>query len=398
MTTRTDATFFPPIPEAQRWLKGVTFPPDRPLINLSQAAPAEPPPPEMLRAMAAMLQETATHLYGPVLGLPALRAALADDWARHYAAPVTAGQIGITQGCNQAFAATLSALTTEGDEVIVPTPWYFNHKMWLDMSGLRAVPLPTGADLIPEADAARPLITARTRAIVLVTPNNPTGAEYPPETLRAFFDLARAHGLKLVVDETYRDFHSRPGAPHDLLTTPGWDDTLVQLYSFSKVYRLTGHRVGAVIANPELLHQIEKFQDTVAICAPTLGQKAALWGLQNLGDWKDAQRQEILTRRAAIAEGFAPLRDRGWRLRGLGAYFAYLDHPFAEGAAALAPRLVREAGVLTLPATMFTPSGDASGERCLRVAFANTDSAGLARVLDRLAGVEGPLATPSGAA
>lgn len=398
MTSRTDATFFPPIPEAQRWLKGVTFPPDRPLINLSQAAPAEAPPPEMLRAMAGFLQEPATHLYGPVLGLPDLRAALAADWAAHYGGPVAPEQVGITQGCNQAFAATLSALTSEGAEVILPVPWYFNHKMWLDMSGVRAVPLATGPDLIPDAEAARALITDRTRAIALVTPNNPTGVEYPPETLRAFFALARDHGLKLIVDETYRDFHSRPGAPHDLLEIPAWDDTLIQLYSFSKAYRLTGHRVGAVIADPDLLHQIEKFQDTVAICAPTLGQKAALWGLRNLGPWKDTQRLEILTRRAAIADGFGALQERGWRLRGLGAYFAYLEHPFAEGSAALAPRLVREAGVLTLPATMFTPKGDPSGDRCLRVAFANTESAGLARVLTRLAEVDGPLATPQSAA
>ena len=398
MATRTEATFFPPIPEAQRWLKGVDFPADRPLINLSQAAPADAPPPALRAAMAAAIEDPASHLYGPVLGLPTLRSALAEEWSRHYGGAVDASQVAITAGCNQAFAATIAALCDQEDEVILPVPWYFNHKMWLDMSGVRAVPLPCGADLIPDPEAARALITPRTRAIAMVTPNNPCGVEYPAETLRDFYDLCAETGIRLIVDETYRDFDSRVGAPHDLLRAEDRTDTLIQLYSFSKAYRLTGHRVGAVIAGADLLHQMEKFQDTVAICAPTFGQFAALWGLENLSQWKAEQRDEILDRRAAIEEHFAPLAEKGWRLLGCGAYFAYIEHPFAEGAAELAQRLVRDAGVLILPATMFTPTGDVSGDRQFRVAFANTDRAGIAEFARRLAQVEGPLAAPQGAA
>ncbi len=133
--------------------------------------------------------------------------------------------------------------------MILPTPWYFNHKMWLDMAGVTAVPLPHRPRPDPRGrPGGRALITPRTRAIVLVSPNNPGGAEYPAETLRAFLDLARAHGLALIVDETYRDFDSRTGRPHDLFADPDWADTLIHLYSFSKAYRLTGHRVGAIVA------------------------------------------------------------------------------------------------------------------------------------------------------
>lgn len=394
MTTRTEATFFPPIPEARRWLDGVTFAPDRPLLNLSQAAPADPPPPALRRAMAEALEVGDTHLYGPVLGLPDLRAALARDWAAHYGGVVAPEQVGITAGCNQAFAAVISALTDQGDEVILPVPWYFNHKMWLDMSGVRAVPLATGPDLLPDVDDARALITERTRAIALSSPNNPGGVEYPADLLQALFDLCRERGIKLIVDETYRDFDQRPGAPHELLRASDWDQTLIQLYSFSKAYRLTGHRVGAIIADPDLLHQIEKFQDTVAICAPTLGQKAALYGLEHLAQWKAEQRDEILDRRQAILDHFPPLATQGWHLRGLGAYFAYLEHPFADGAAVLAPKLVREAGILMLPATMFTPEGDATGDRHFRMAFANIDRAGIKDALNRLAMLDWPLAAP----
>ena len=380
------ATFPPPVMEARRWLAGVSFPPERPLINISQAAPVDLPPLALRQAIAeAAVNNPEAHLYGPVLGLPALRAEIAAQWSAQYGGQVTETQTAITQGCNQAFCAVMSTLAAAGDEVILPTPWYFNHKMWLDMQGVKTVPLPAGAGLIPEAEAAAQLITPRTRAIVLVSPNNPGGAEYPSQTLAAFRDLCRAHGLALIVDETYRDFDSRSGAPHDLFTDPDWDDTLIQLYSFSKAYRLTGHRVGAVVASPARLFQIEKFLDSVAICPNQLGQIAALWGMQNLGQWLAGERAEILARRAAMVSGFAALPD--WKLLGCGAYFAYVEHPFAEASDALCKRLVREAGLLMLPGTMFQPEGSAAGARQIRIAFANIDAAGIAETFRRLAEV-----------
>ncbi len=380
----TSATFPPPVMEARRWLDGISFPQDRPLLNVSQAAPVEPPPEPMRRAMAEMvMRDPGTHLYGPVLGLPDLRETVAEIWSGAYGGTIAANQVAITQGCNQAFCAVVAALAAAGDEVILPVPWYFNHKMWLDMSGIHAVPLETGQGLVPDADAAAALISDRTRAIVLVTPNNPGGAEYPAETLQAFHDLARARGIALIVDETYRDFDSRDGAPHGLFADPDWDDVLVHLYSFSKAYRLTGHRVGAIAASPRLLAEAEKFLDTVAICAPQLGQRAALWGLRNLGDWLAGERAEILARAEALRRGFAGIP--GWRLLGCGAYFAYAEHPFEMPSDALAPWLVREAGVLLLPGTMFRPKGDPRGEREVRIAFANANAAGVAELIERLA-------------
>ena len=397
MTTRTQTTFAPPVMEARRWLDGVSFPDNMPLINVSQAAPVDPPPAPLRQAMADALAQPDTHLYGPVLGLPALREELSAQWSTHYGGTARSDQIAITSGCNQAFAAAITALCDQGDEVILPTPWYFNHKMWLDMSGVTAVPLKTGADLIPDAEGARALITPKTRAIALVSPNNPGGVEYPDSTLKAFFALARETGIKLMVDETYRDFDARQAPPHSLLSDPAWDDTLIQLYSFSKAYRLTGHRVGAIVANASLLSEIEKFLDTVAICPPQLGQKAALSGLQHLGDWLAGERLEILDRRAAIHDAMPILEQKGWVLMGCGAYFAYLQHPFAESSATLAPKLVQEAGILALPGTMFNPVDDTSGQRQFRIAFANVDRAGITTLFDRLAALDWPLASPASA-
>jgi aspartate/methionine/tyrosine aminotransferase len=383
---RTAASFAPPVMEARRWLEGVTFPQDRPLINVSQAAPVDPPPEALRRHIADVaLNWPEAHLYGPVLGMPALREEVATQFAAAYGGKIAAAQVAITSGCNQAFCATIAATCGEGDEVILPVPWYFNHKMWLDMMGVRAVPLATGDDLLPDPEAARARISARTRAIVLVTPNNPGGVEYPADLVRAFYDLARDTGLRLILDETYRDFDARSGAPHDLFSDPHWADTLVQLYSFSKAYRLTGHRVGAMLCSKALLSEAEKFLDTVTICPNQIGQHAALWGMQNLSQWLSGERAEILDRRAAIVEAMPLLEAEGWTLMGAGAYFAYLRHPFAMSSRDLAPALVREAGVLCLPGTMFMPEDHAAGGEQLRIAFANVDSAGIGTLFERLA-------------
>lgn len=383
------ATFAPPVMQSRGWLDGAEFTPERPLINVSQAAPVDPPPKLLREAIAkAVMDDPTAHIYGPVLGLPELRADLADQVSRHYDGSVNEKQVAITSGCNQAFCAAIATLAGPGNAVMIPTPWYFNHKMWADMNGVEARLLPCGDGMLPDIEQAEKLLDERVKAILLVTPNNPTGAEYPAGLVRAFYDLAKKRGIMLIVDETYRDFDARSGAPHDLFADPDWAETFIHLYSFSKAYRLTGHRVGALIASEQVLSEVEKFLDTVTICPNQLGQQAALFGMRNLDQWLEGERQEILDRRAAITEGFADMA--GWKLLGAGAYFAYAEHPFEMASDTLAKRLVSEAAILMLPGTMFAPTratgGDGGAERQLRIAFANVDRAGIQHMFDRLRG------------
>lgn len=376
-------TISPPVMEARRWLSQTTLPAGMPLLNLSQAAPVDPPPAALRAEMARLIEADASvHLYGPVLGDPALRTALAAQMRATYDGGIQAEQIAITSGCNQAFCTVISSLAGAGDAVILPTPWYFNHAMWLTQQGIEAVPLPTGTGMLPDPVASARLITPRTRAIVLVTPNNPTGAEYPPVLMEQMRDLARARGIALIVDETYRDFLSTNDAPHTLFQDTKWDDTLIHLYSFSKAFRLTGHRVGAVATSVARLAQIEKIIDSVTICPTGLGQKAALWGLQNLGPWLAEERAEILRRRARVQAMFAALP--GWQVLGCGAYFAYVRHPFAQGSVHVARALLAQAGTLVLPGTMFRPVGDTAGAQELRIAFANASVAQIDQLGERL--------------
>ena len=375
-------TFEPPIAEARAWVDGRDFAGEAPLLDLAQAVPSYPPPASLRAHLAARADLFETAQYTPITGLPALRDALAAHMSDFYGGRIAPDQVMISAGCNQAFCLAMMALAASGNEVILPVPYYFNHQMWLDMSGVRAVHLPFRADRagVPDPDEAARLITPKTRALVLVTPNNPTGAVYPPEVIAAFYDLCRRHRIALVLDETYKDFLDPAVARHGLFSDPHWPDTLVQLYSFSKVFSLTGYRVGSLIGGLAVMAAVTKVMDTVSICAPHIGQAAALHGLAHAWDWVAAKRAELAERRAALSALFAA-NDLGYELISAGAYFAYVRHPFSgTPGRAVAERLAAEHNLLCLPGAFFGPGQDA----CLRLAYANMPATEMAAVGDRL--------------
>jgi aspartate/methionine/tyrosine aminotransferase len=370
-----------PIGETRRWVTGRTFPASRPLIDVSQAVPGYPPALELRQHLGELLLDPTMHGYTPILGLAALREAYAEHLSGFYGAPIGAGEVGITSGCNQAFCLALMSIAKAGDQVIVPRPHYFNHDMWMRMQGVEPVPLDfrPGSGAVPNAEDAARLITPRTRAIILISPNNPTGAVYPPATIRSFFELCRKHGIALLLDETYKDFLSEGTKPHDLFSDPAWRGTLVHLYSFSKVFALTGYRVGGVTAGAALMAEIEKAMDCVSICPPRLGQEAALYGLGKLLPWARKNTEGLKTRADLLGGGLA--RSNRWRLVSIGAYFAYVEHPFAgERSTVVSKRLADEENLLTIPGDMF----GAGQERFVRIAFANVTDDRIPTVLERL--------------
>ena len=224
----------------------------------------------------------------------------------------------ITAGCNLAYVLSVLASAKPGDNIVLPAPWYFNHHMAHQMLGVetRVLKLSAAKGFVPDAADAARLIDARTRALVLVSPNNPTGAIYPPKVIEAFARLAEERGIFLILDETYRDFLS-PGAgrPHELFQHPSWRTNLLQLYSFSKSYCIPGHRLGAITAGADTLKQIEKALDTLIINPPRPSQAAIAWGIPALAEWRGLMRDEIITRGAGLQGGPRP----GRRLEGLGA-------------------------------------------------------------------------------
>lgn len=376
------ATEAPPIPEVQGWVTDRS-PGDQPLIDLLQAIPGYPPDPSLTAHLAERLADFRLSLYTPIRGLSGLREALAAEIGVTYGAPVERDQICITAGCSQAFYVAMIALAKDDDNVILPTPFYFNHQMTLDMLGVQARHLPARAEngFVPDPDEAATLIDAGTRAIILVTPNNPTGAICPPATLDRFFDLAAKRRIALILDETYRDFLplTQPRA-HDLFARPVWHDTLIHLYSFSKAYSLAGYRVGALVGSMRFIEQMVKIMDCLVICAPHVSQIAAQFGVERLGEWRRQKRALMADRIDAFRKAVS-VHAGQWSVGSIGAYFAYLRHPFANlNSIQAARRLADRQRLLCLPGSVF-----GSGQECyLRAAFANIDSSEMPEIARRL--------------
>jgi aspartate/methionine/tyrosine aminotransferase len=373
----------PPIPEAQGWARAYDGR-NGPLIDLSQAVPGSPPPQELLQRLGEAARATDSARYGAITGDLALREAYTNEIGSIYGARFSPSEIAITSGCNQAYVITMMALARAGDNVLLPTPWYFNHEMTLTMLGVEPRPLPCdpAAGFVPDVADAEKLIDARTRAIVLVTPNNPTGAVYPAATIAAFAELCARRGLWLVLDETYRDFLPEGVArPHEVFAASAWQDSVIALYSFSKAYAVPGWRLGAITAGEKVVAEIGKVLDCVQISPVRAGQAAVSWGIDGIRDWREANRVEINARAALFRAAMAPLA--GWRVLAAGAYFAYVAHPFAGVPAAdVARALVQERGVLALPGPYFGPEQ----ERHLRIAIANVAADRIGGLGERLAG------------
>jgi aspartate/methionine/tyrosine aminotransferase len=353
----------------------------RELLDLAQAAPQYPPAPEVVEHIAAMARDPHGGDYGPIAGLPSLREAFAADLSAAYRAPVRADQVVVTAGCNQAFCLVASALAEPGDEIIVALPFYFNHDMWLRMNGFVPRYLEPGPDLVPTADAAAALIGPRTRAILLVTPGNPSGVTIDPAGIARFADVAARHDIALILDETYRSFRDTDEPAHGLFADPHWSRTLVSLHSCAKDLAIPGYRVGAVVAAPQLNRQVLKLLDCVAICAPRIGQEAAWAGLTMAARWRRERAREIAAKRRWFADAMAG-RPGGFELLSAGGFFGWIRHPFAGRST---EDVVRELAVdfdtLVIAGTAFLPDDRGT----LRLSFGNVDHAGLTDVAQRLA-------------
>ena len=378
---RVRATTAPPIPEAHAWAQAYRGQ-CGPMLDLCQAVPGYAPHPDLLAKLAEAAGDRENARYGLINGDLKLRDAYAADVATTYSGKVSPAHVTITAGCNQAFFMVMMTLISPGENVLLPSPWFWNHEMTCRMLGVepRALPCDPDQGFVPDPAAAEQLVDARTRAIVLITPNNPTGAVYPPATIAAFHDLARRRGMWLIMDETYRDFlPDGQDRAHDLFADPDWSDHVVQLYSFSKSFCIPGQRLGAVVAAERLTPDFLKALDCLHICPQRPAQQAVAWAIPALADWRAANRREINRRAAGVQGAFQRLPD--WRIDSLGAYFAYVRHPEAITAAQVAERLGRERGALCLPGSAF---GDGQ-EQYLRIAFANADLDGIAQLPDRLA-------------
>lgn len=358
---------------------------DRPLLDLAQAAPAYPPAPEVAAHVAAVASRDDGGGYVEIAGLPRLREALAEELRRAYRGDVRVENVLVTAGCNQAFCVVASTLAAPGDEIILPLPYYFNHDMWLRLDGVVPVYVEPGPGLVPSVAAAADAVTPRTRAIVLVSPGNPTGVTIDPSTIAEFAALAADRRIALIVDETYRSFRGTAEPAHPLFADPGWPDTVVSLHSFSKDLAIPGYRVGAVVASPALNREAMKLLDCVAICAPRIGQEAAWAGLRHAAAWRRERAREVAGKQRLFEAAMAG-EPGGFALVTCGAYFGWIRHPFPDRPTEDVVRdLVVTHDTVLIPGTAFLPDD----RRMLRASFANLTPAAIDEFANRLAAAGG---------
>ena len=350
-------------------------------ISLGQGVVHYGPPPAALDAAAKALAEPATHEYSDGAGTPELLARIEDKLRRDNGIDVRRGsRVMVTAGANMAFVHAIWAITEPGDEVILPVPFYFNHDMAIEMAGCRTVRVATTDHYQLDLERLRRAITPRTRAIVTVTPNNPSGAVFDESSLRAVNALCSAHGLYHLADEVYEYFTYRSARHFSPASIPGAEAHTISMYSVSKTYGMAGWRIGYAVYPDHLASAMMKIQDTVLVCPSIVSQVAAAAAL-------DVGRSYC----APFVREFDDVR--GIVERELSALAPVVEVPPADGAfyvlmkingpadpVGLAERLIREHRIAVTPGPAFGMTDGC----CFRVAYGALHRATVSEGIGRL--------------
>jgi aspartate/methionine/tyrosine aminotransferase len=323
-------------------------------ISLGQGVVSYGPPADAVAALPALMADVQLNKYQAVSGLPALADALRAKLERDNGI-ITAGraQVMITAGSNMAFLNAVLAIADPGDEFILPQPYYFNQEMAIRMCGCVPVPVPVRDDWQLDVAAIAAAIGPRTRAIVTVSPNNPTGAVYHEADLRAVNALAARHGLYHFSDEAYECF-TYDGARHfSPASIDGAHAHTLSFFSFSKNYGMASWRVGYVVYPDDLFDAMNKVQDTNLICAPVPSQLLALKALEHGRGLIDPKVAQLADVRASVFDALDALGDLAQYPRTQGAFYVMVKLPGVTDALEFNRAMAQRHKVATVPGFAF---------------------------------------------
>ena len=344
------------IPIVARWIAETPG-----TISLGQGIVSYGPPPEVMQAVAGFGSTLGEHRYGPVEGSAELVGLIEAKLARENGITVRPeSRVFVTAGGNQAFVNAVLAVTDPGDEVILPTPFYFNHEMAVVIAGAVPVGVPTTREYQLDVPAIAAAITPRTRAVVTVSPNNPTGAVYPESALREVNQLCRDRGVFHIHDEAYEYFAYEPSRHFSPGSIAGAAAHTMSLYSLSKGYGMASWRVGYMVVPVGLWEAVNKIQDTLLICPPAASQCAAAAAFRVGRAYPDSHTAQLDRLRHEIYETLsAP--DVPCEVSAVAGAFYYLirvNSPLES--MTLTERLIREHKVATIPGSAFADSAPCS--------------------------------------
>ncbi|MCI0541570.1 MAG: pyridoxal phosphate-dependent aminotransferase [Verrucomicrobiales bacterium] len=330
-------------------------------ISLGQGVVHYGPPRQAFEQIECFAADPENHKYKLVQGVPALLDALTQKLACENGIGLGASNaLLVTAGGNMAFMNAILAITDPGDEVILPLPYYFNHEMAIVMAGCKPVLVPTDENYQLCPDALRSAITPRTRAIVTVSPNNPTGAVYPESALRGVNEICRQRQIYHISDEAYEYFvfaapsaQSRKPIHFSPASIAGSAGHTISLFSLSKAYGFASWRIGYMVVPEHLATSVKKIQDTLLICAPVISQFAAVGALAAGRDYCAAHLAGIAEVREIFLSELETIRSFCVVPPADGAFYFVLHVDTPLEPMSLIERLVREHGVAAIPGTAF---------------------------------------------
>jgi aspartate/methionine/tyrosine aminotransferase len=368
----------PVIPIVGRWIAETPG-----TISLGQGVVSYEPPRQALLAARAFGDTLAEHRYGPVEGLKPLVTAIEQKLDRENGIVVRPhSSVLVTAGGNQAFMNAVLAITDPGDEIILPTPYYFNHEMAIVMAGARAVGVPTTSEYQLDVDAIDKAIGPSTRAVVTVSPNNPTGAVYPESDLRRVNELCKARGVFHIHDEAYEYFTYGSARVFSPGSIAGAAEHTISLYSLSKAYGMASWRIGYMVVPVALNDAIHKIQDTILICPPAVSQHAALAALQVGRSHAHAHVAGLDRTRLQIydelTKGDVPCEVPATE----GAFYYLIRVHSALDPMTLTERLIKQHRVAAIPGSAFADAAPCS----IRISYGALDSESVIEGLHRLIG------------
>lgn len=346
---RIDAVELPIIPTIAAMVR------DNPgCISLGQGVVSYGPPADDVARLPGLMADLQLNKYQAVSGLPALTDALTKKLEAVNRVDIANGyRIMVTAGSNMAFLNAVLAVADPGDEFILPLPYYFNQEMAVKMCDAVPVAVPSLEDYQLDIEAIEAAISPKTRAIVTVSPNNPTGVVYRPEDLARINHLCKRYGLYHFSDEAY-EYFTYEGAKHYSAASAGsaCEHTL-SFFSFSKNYGMASWRVGYVVY-PEHLHEaMNKVQDTNLICAPVISQLLALQVLNRPRASIDEQVNHLSKVRSKVYDILSPLRPLADFHPTQGAFYVLVSLPGVEDPLAFNHFLAREYKVACVPGFAF---------------------------------------------
>jgi N-succinyldiaminopimelate aminotransferase len=339
-------------------------------INLGQGFPDTDGPASLLADAAAAITEGGVNQYPPAPGLPALREAVAAHQKRFYS--LDAGDVLVTMGATEALASAVIALCEPGDEVVVFEPYYDSYPAVIAMAGAtrRTVPL-RAPDFRPDPAELRAAFGPRTRAVLVNTPHNPTGAVFDRDTLRAIGDLAIEHDAVVITDEVYE--HMTFDAEHvPMATLPGMAERTLTISSAGKTFSVTGWKIGWVHGPAGLVAAVRAVKQFLTFAGGAPFQPAVANALALPDEVFAAISADLRPKRDLLTEG---LREAGMRVfEPRGTYFVVADlAPLGvTDAAAYARAMPERLGVAAVPVSVFCDDPDLA-PTLLRFAFCKRD-------------------------